>query len=40
MEDDIRIVKAELEELSSASNESCPGHVGCGDDCTCPNDPD
>lgn len=40
MEDNIRIVEVGLEELSSASNEDCPAHVGCGDDCTCPNDPD
>lgn len=37
--DDIRIVDAELEELSGASTD-CPGDVSCGDDCTCPNDPD
>jgi hypothetical protein len=35
--DDIRIVDAELEELSAAST-GCPGDVSCGDDCTCPSD--
>lgn len=35
--DDILIVDAKLEELSSASS-SCPADVSCGDDCTCPND--
>jgi len=36
---DIIIIDAKLEELVSISV-GCPADVSCGDDCTCPGDPD